>query len=188
MSKTTRKNKNSKKHNRRSMKGKWGKVGAPPKATKFPSGVFTIESLHNRNKNQCKLSIRKKVEAAEDAGTLIRLKARKQAGGSVGRPSAAFILKENFDASKHEKGERPAPLNRKPRTAPVVSTSATVTPAAPVVTAPAPEPVAATVVPPPAEAPVETAPVVSETVTEPANVIQAPIETTPVPAPVEQAA
>ena len=63
---------------RRSLKGKWGKVGAPPKATKFPKGAFTMETLVNLNKNQCKLSLYNKVDVKLADGTLIALKARKQ--------------------------------------------------------------------------------------------------------------
>jgi hypothetical protein len=94
---------------RRSLKGKWGKVGAPPKAIKFPRGAFTMESLFNMNGTEkgvnCELTIRNKVADRLDDGSLIQLKARKQAGGAVGRPKAVFILKENFDASKHERAD-----------------------------------------------------------------------------------
>jgi hypothetical protein len=87
---------------RRSMKGKWGKVGAPPKSTFFPRGTFTMESLFNQNKNQCELSLRTKVDDKIADGSLIALKPKKQAGGKVGRPKSVFVLKENFDSTKHE--------------------------------------------------------------------------------------
>lgn len=170
------KNKNKsakrKQRNQKSMKGKWGKVGAPPKTTKFPKGVFTIESIHNRNKNQCKLSIRKKVEAAVDAGTLVRLKTRKQAHGAVGRPSAAYILKENFDSSKHEKGSAPAPLQRKSHRTTVRASVEPVAPSIPLVEATVNEPVAAIIT-----APEVTAPAVPEVTAQtepPVNLIPAP--------------
>src|SRR3954466_838284 len=95
--KTTRKNKTS--TGRRSQKGTWGKVGAPPKSTSYPRGSFTMATLFGRNKNQCELSIRNKVDAMLAAGELVQLKSRRQAHGAVGRPKAVFVLKANFDTS-----------------------------------------------------------------------------------------
>jgi len=87
----------------KSLKGKWGHVGAPPKATKFPKTPFTMAVLFGKNKNQCQLSLRNKVDALLSAGKLIALKTRKQKGGAVGRPKAVFILKDSFKADKHTK-------------------------------------------------------------------------------------
>jgi len=143
--------------NRRSLKGKWGKVGAPPKATRFPRGAFTMESLFTLNKNQCELSLRNKVDAKLADGSLIALKARKQAGGKVGRPKAVFVLKDNFNKDKHERADVKA---KTPKTRTVVTVSPTpVAPTAP----PVPEatPVAASSVAT-VEPPVETAPVAPE--------------------------
>jgi hypothetical protein len=151
-----KKNNKQNKSNRKSMKGRWGKVGAPPKATKFPRGAFTMESLFNMNKNQCELSLRNKVDAKLADGSLIALKARKQAGGKVGRPKAAFVLKDNFDASKHEKADAKVKTPKPAKTRTVVTVSPTpVSPTAP----PVPEAttVAVTVVPATVEPPIETA-------------------------------
>jgi len=139
--KNNKSNKNSKQ--RRSLKGKWGKVGAPPKAIKFPRGAFTMESLFNMNGvakgNNCELTIRTKVANRLADGSLIQLKARKQAGGKVGRPKAVFVLKENFDKDKHEKADVKV---KTAKTRNVVTVTASVAPTAP----PVPEatPVAAT--------------------------------------------
>lgn len=155
------------------MKGKWGKVGAPPKTTKFPKTPFTIAILKKRNTNQCELSLRNKVDSMLDDGSLIPITPRKQANGGVGRPAPRYILKENFDASKHDKAPRPVKTGKRPASAP--ATVASVTPTAvPETNVAQPEPVAAV----PAPAPEVVAPVVSE----PANVIQAPVvtETAPV--------
>ena len=159
---------------RRSMKGKWGKVGAPPKATNFPNGAFTMATLFGRNKNQCELSLRNKVDDKLADGSLIALKSRKQAGGKVGRPKAVFVLKANFDASKHEKADAKVKTPKPTKTRTVVTVTAQVAPTAP----PVPEgtPVAAT------SAPVEVAAVIEAPVTS------APVETVPavVEAPVPQ--
>lgn len=171
------KNTTSKK-NRRSMKGKWGKVGAPPKATSYPRGSFTMATLFGRNKNQCELSIRNKVDAMLAAGELVQLKSRRQAHGGVGRPKAVFVLKINLDRTKHEPLDvaSATPKIRKPRQARQVT--ATVAPATP------PNETAIPLTP----APVETAPEVVAS-TEPTNVIPVPVETTPpVEQPVAQAA
>ena len=159
-------NKTTTNKQRRSLKGKWGKVGAPPKATKFPRGAFTMESLFNMNKNQCELSLRNKVDAHLADGSLIALKARKQAGGKVGRPKAVFVLKDNFDASKHDKADAKAKTPRTPKTRTVVTVSPTpVAPTAPPV--PQGTPVAATSVAT-IEPPVETvAPQAPEVVAAP---------------------
>jgi len=182
-SKTTRKN--SKKNVRRSMKGKWGKVGAPPKTTKFPKTPFTIAALKKRNTNQCELSLRNKVDAMLDDGSLIPITPKKQANGGVGRPAPRYILKENFDASKHEKAERPVKTGKRPATVTANVSTQVVPTVAPTVTE-QPEVVAA--VPAPAPVVEVTAPVVPEVVApveQPANVIPAPTET---PAPEQQAA
>ena len=150
--------------NRRSLKGKWGKVGAPPKATRFPRGAFTMESLFNMNKNQCELSLRNKVDDKLADGSLIALKARKQAGGKVGRPKAVFVLKDNYDNAKHDKADV-KPKATKTRT--VITVSPTpVAPTAP----PVPEatPVATSSVAT-VEPPIETAPAAPE--------VTAPVET-----------
>jgi hypothetical protein len=131
--------------NRRSLKGKWGKVGAPPKATRFPRGAFTMESLFTLNKNQCELSLRNKVDAKLADGSLIALKTRKQKGGKVGRPKAVFVLKDNFNKDNHERADV-KPKATKTRTVVTVSP----TPVAP--TAPPVETVATVEAPVPTPA------------------------------------
>lgn len=167
------------------MKGKWGKVGAPPKATKFPKTPFTMATLFGRNTNQCELSLRNKVDAMLLTGALIQLKSRKQAHGAVGRPKAVFIVKASFNKEKHEKLGAPAKTNtRKTRTI-VAASDTTVAPAT------APENTSAVPLVPIETVPVETAtPIVTETVpaTEPANVIPVPTDSQPVEQPVAQAA
>ncbi len=98
--KTSKIKNKSNKH--RSLKGKRGtQVGAPPKSFRLPKSSFTMAQAFITNKNQCHLSVRKKVDAMIAAGSLIQLIARKQAGGGVGRPKAVFVKLENFDATKH---------------------------------------------------------------------------------------
>lgn len=156
--------KNKQNKSRKSMKGKWGRVGAPPKSTSFPKGAFTMETLFGRNKNQCELSLRTKVDAGLAAGEIIALKTRKQAGGKVGRPKAVFVLKENFNKEKHERADAKA---KTPKTRTVISVSPSpVTPTAP----PIPT---ATVVPVTAPATIEP-PV--ETITPPTPEVSTPVE------------
>jgi hypothetical protein len=99
-----------------SQKGKYGKVGAPPKTVRIPTGSFTIEraiALNTDSKTGklkvCKLTIRKRVAAAingfywtgsKKAGNLRKVKVPKthklgdsipQPNGGVGRPSYRII-------------------------------------------------------------------------------------------------
>lgn len=46
-----------------SLKGQWGKVGAPPKTITFPRGKFTLKEIFAANKGACELTIRKRVDA-----------------------------------------------------------------------------------------------------------------------------
>jgi hypothetical protein len=148
MSKTKSKTK-SVKRGRRSMKGKWGHVGAPPKKTSWPNRPFTMATLFSRNKNQCELSLRNKVDAGVLAGTILALMPKKQPGGAVGRPKSVFVLKQYFVASKMELSAKTVRVLRPAVTAPVAVAPAQVAvPAspAPSVEAPAaPAPVVETV-------------------------------------------
>lgn len=90
------------KRGRRSMKGKWGHVGAPPKKTSWPNRPFTMATLFSRNKNQCELSLRNKVDAGVATGNILALMPKKQPGGGVGRPKSVFVLKEHYVPSKME--------------------------------------------------------------------------------------
>ena len=46
---------------RKSLKGEWGKVGAPPKEVKYPRGAFTITQLVALNPGVCELTLRNRV-------------------------------------------------------------------------------------------------------------------------------
>ena len=99
---------------RPSLKGKWNKVGAPPKKTRWPGRPFTMDRLFELNakgaNKQCELSLRNKVsdglinppapKPANPHGFLYMLADKKQKGGSVGRPKSQFVLKVKFDASR----------------------------------------------------------------------------------------
>ena len=50
--------------NRESLKGKWNKIGAPPKKVHWPYGKFTREQLFARNPDQCELTLIIKVKKA----------------------------------------------------------------------------------------------------------------------------
>ena len=131
------KNKNNKNNRKpRSMKGRKGTVGAPSKPVNWPTGPFSVETLANRNKKQCVLSLRVKIDKAIEAGEVIQLKAQKQRGGGVGRPKARFVRAEHFDANTMEKLDATA-------TVPVAEVAPTEPTPAPVETATAPVEVAA---------------------------------------------
>jgi hypothetical protein len=100
-------------NNRPSLKGKWNKVGAPPKKTRWPGRPFTMDRLFELNakgaNRQCELSLRNKVSdglinppkgPSNPNGFLYMLADKKQKGGSVGRPKSQFVLKVKFDASR----------------------------------------------------------------------------------------
>lgn len=133
----------------KSLKGKWGHVGAPPKPLKaYPRTRFTIAQIVARNESVCELTIRKRIKADVKAGKLVTLPVIPQAGGAVGRPKFAFQLKELATKSKPAKTTRtprktatvatvtiPAPVT--PITTPAVTTpvvKAPVTPVTPVIT------------------------------------------------------
>ena len=170
--------KNAKK-TRKSQKGKWGHIGAPPKYVRWPVGSFTMEKLfklNSKGKNkQCELSLRNKVDDGLEDGTILELKAKKQPHGAVGRPKSVFVLKTKYVASKMELADKTAkaPKARKVKTTPVAAPVPAAAPAAaePVTAQPAP----AASAPAPAPA-VETAP--------PAPVETSPATSAPAPAPV----
>jgi hypothetical protein len=91
-----------KKNNRKSLKGSWGKIGAPPKPVNWPSDAFTMATLFSRNTKQCELSLRTKVADGVAGGSILPLMTKKQPGGAVGRPKSVFVLKKHFVSSKHE--------------------------------------------------------------------------------------
>jgi hypothetical protein len=139
---------NKTKNSRKSQKGKWGHIGAPPKNTKWPNRPFTMATLFKRNKNQCELSLRNKVEARINDGSILELKAKKQPHGNVGRPKSVFVLKANYDKATMTLADKVAKATRTPR-------KAKTTPAASVAAVPATPAVA------PAAVPVTAVPVAS---------------------------
>jgi hypothetical protein len=134
MNKKTKRGKNV----RKSMKGEWGKVGAPPKKTKFPTRPFTLERLFDMNSTgpnaQCPLSLRNKVLAARTekngTGTIFELVGQKQAHGAVGRPMSRWVLKANYDAATMTLAPDKVKKARKPK---VVVQTVAVNPATPAV-------------------------------------------------------
>jgi len=131
---------------RRSLKGKWGNVGAPPKTVNWPRTSFTMKALFSRNSKggnaQCELSLRNKVDAEVAAGNVLALLPKKQPGGKVGRPKSMFVLKKFYRPSKHELA---------PKSVAVLRPQVSVTPAPVATPPPAPFVVAAVVTPPPVE-------------------------------------
>jgi hypothetical protein len=162
------------KSSRRSQKGKWGHIGAPPKNTRWPKRPFTMATLFARNSHQCELSLRNKVEAGVIDGSILELKSKKQPHGNVGRPKSVFVLKANYDKATMTLADKTTKAPRTSRKAKVTAATVAVAPATPAV-APAASPVTAAPVasvdtPAPAPAP-ETVPVLS-----------APVETAAAPA------
>lgn len=144
MSKTN--TRSNKRNARKSLKGKWGHIGAPPKPMKFPGRPFVMASLFAINKTLCELTVRKNVDKALETGLIVELTPLPQKGGAVGRPKSRFVLKSKFNAAKMTLRPAktvttpvatvsPAPVTPEPTPAPVVET---VTEATPVAT-PAPE-------------------------------------------------
>lgn len=153
MSKTN--TRSNKRNARKSQKGKWGHIGAPPKPMRFPGRPFIMAALFALNKSLCELTVRKNVDKGLESGLLVELMPLPQKGGAVGRPKSRFVLKSKFNAAKMTL--RPA----KTVTTPVATVAS-----APVTPTPEPTP----------------APVV-ETVTE-ATPVATPAPETPAPAPV----
>jgi hypothetical protein len=173
--------------NRKSMKGKWGHVGAPPKKTSWPTVPFTMETLFKRNKNQCELSLRNKVDDRIADESLIKLNPRKQKGGAVGRPKSVFILADKFNEKKHVKFGQTTPVKVRKVKARVVAVE-TATPAiAPVTVPPLASPVGATA-PATIEPPVEvvTVPDTSAPVETVVATVEAPASTPEVTAPASE--
>jgi len=157
---------NKTKSSRRSKKGKWGHIGAPPKTTRWPKRPFTMATLFARNSHQCELSLRNKVEAGVNGGSILELKSKKQPHGNVGRPKSVFVLKANYDKATMT-------LADKTIKAPRTSRKAKTTPAASVAAVPAAPAVA------PAAVPVTAAPVGASDTPAPAPAV----ESVPAPAP-----
>ena len=162
---------NKTKSSRRSKKGKWGHIGAPPKTTRWPKRPFTMATLFARNSHQCELSLRNKVEAGVNGGSILELKSKKQPHGNVGRPKSVFVLKANYDKATMTLADNTIKAPRTSRKAQVTAATVAVAPATPAVA--------------PAASPVTSAPVASVDAPAPAP---APETTVPTPsAPVETA-
>jgi len=86
-----------KKINKKNQKGKWGKIGAPPKAVNWPDRPFTMATLVSRNPKQCSLSLRNKTADRMEVGDILSLESKPQPGGKVGRPLSVYVLKEHYD-------------------------------------------------------------------------------------------
>lgn len=87
---------------RKSQKGKWGLVGAPPKEIKYPRGSFTIKEVAQLNPTICELTIRKRIDLAltgKATPALVKL-AKNLETGTVGRPGFRFMSKAAFEANQ----------------------------------------------------------------------------------------
>lgn len=121
---------------RKSLKGKWGNVGAPPKNVRYPRTQFTVETAVKFNESDpCELTIRKRIKDDLKAGKLVKVGERPQPKGGVGRPSAVYALKEVAAKLKTKTPKTSAPKAVKvkasksaPASVPV--TTVTATPAA----------------------------------------------------------
>lgn len=102
---------------RESQKGKWGKVGAPPKPIKYPRGAYTIKQLVELNPHVCELTLRNTVTNAvrgykmvngqkvEVPVTIVKLPKNFEKD-TVGRPNFRFMSKAQFEANqKIKKGK-----------------------------------------------------------------------------------
>ena len=119
--------------NRESLKGKWNKIGAPPKKVHWPIGKFNRERLFARNPDQCPLTLINKVNAAigpvNGQGEIFELVPKKQPNGSVGAPKCIYIRRELFDPTIMTVRDRKMKKAKVVPAAPVVAT--VIEPAAP---------------------------------------------------------
>lgn len=77
----------------KSQKGKYGKVGAPPKSVKYPRNRFTVERAVEFNPNVCALTVRNRIKDDVKAGMLVELDPVRQPKGGVGRPKFTYCQK-----------------------------------------------------------------------------------------------
>lgn len=140
----------------KSLKGKWGHVGAPPKKVKYPNTRFTVERAVKLNPNVCELTVRKRIAADIESGALVQADVIRQPKKGVGRPKFTFIRKElagkvntpKTATKRTRKTTTPAATPVATVTTPVVTNPTVVVPVTP--TAPAvDETPAATVTPAP---------------------------------------
>jgi len=156
---------------KKSQKGTYGKVGAPPKDVKIPAGSFTMKRAIKLNKGRvCELTVRKRVNAAINGFYFTGTGKNKkkvsvpvthklgepipQPKGGVGRPEFRIVSVDNTKVTKPvvRKVKKPAVAKSTPVvtvTAPVaVATPAPVV-STPQVTTPAVETPASVVTPAP---------------------------------------
>jgi len=137
MSKQTKANKSgksTKRSNRKSLRGVWGKVGAPPKPVNWPTTPFTYKVLFARNTGQCRLSLRNKCLAGvkdniaaggkNGTGSIFQLVSIPQPHGHVGRPKERYVLAGNFDAATMTLATDKVPSVRKSRVVTVTTVDA----------------------------------------------------------------
>lgn len=116
----------------KSLKGKWGHVGAPPKKVKYPNTRFTIERAVKLNPGVCELTVRKRISADLESGALVQAEVIHQPKKGVGRPKFTFIRKEF--AGKVKTAPKGTRKTVRKATTPAATPVATVT--TPVVTKP----------------------------------------------------
>jgi hypothetical protein len=96
---------------RKSQKGKWGKVGAPPKPIKYPRGAYTIAQLVALNPQVCELTLRNTVTNAVRGYKMVKdvqvpvpvtiVKLPKNfTKETVGRPNFRFMSKAAYDSTQ----------------------------------------------------------------------------------------
>ena len=117
-----------------SLKGKWGRIGAPPKRVRWPRSIFTRERLFAFNPNQCHLTLINKVTKAvgptNGQGEIFELTPLKQPHGSVGAPISRYVRRELFDPARMILRDKKIKRNKKVQVnTPAVATI--VAPAAP---------------------------------------------------------
>lgn len=157
--------------NAKSLKGKWGNVGAPPKAIKLPTVAFTVARAIALNPNVCELTVRKYVAKCLKAGVLKKGEPIPQPKGGVGRP------KFRFEPTGKALPVKLAKVPKAPKATKTVKAKTTKAPAStPVVSVTTSAPVPVETTPVAATTPVET---VSVTAVETAPV--AAVEPAPLP-------
>ncbi len=149
----------------KSLKGNWGHVGAPPKAIKLPTVVFTVERAIKLNPNVCELTVRKFVTKCLEAGVLKKGDPIPQPKGGVGRPKFRFEptgkeLPAKLVKTPKVTANKPVTADKTVTVKPTKAKTAKATPAsAPIVSVVTPAPAPVETTPVAATAPVDTAPV-----------------------------
>lgn len=112
---------------RKSQKGEWGKVGAPPKVIKYPRGSFTINDLVTLNPSVCELTLRNTVtnnvrgfKVVNGKNVLVPVTfvklPKNVSKETVGRPNFRFMSKAAFDANQNNLAAKKAVKNVVART------------------------------------------------------------------------